>query len=113
MWHCGAIIAVTAWALKARRDGAPPRCAGDIRRARDAEVYLRSVCDGEPCSAEDLMDRVHDDCMRRAVTDDTLTRLGRLLKSVRDPHGAQAYALTLAVRAHGAVASDAAASQPD
>ena len=116
MWHCGTIIAVTAWAVKARRDAAPPRFACDIWRARDAKAYLQSVCDGEPRSAEELMDRVHDEWLRRGVSDDALTRLGRLLRTVNDPGGAEAYALTVvytsALRARGAEATASNPSNP-
>lgn len=95
MWYCGAIVAVTAWAIKMQRDQAPPRTVEHIRNARDAVWYLRVASSEGGCSTEDLMDRVYDDCREQGVSDEALTRLGRLLKRLEDPHGVQAYALTL------------------
>ena len=68
------------------------RRANNIRTAADATRLLRSI---NRNSTDELVDTLATALQRTGVSEAALTRIGRLLKSVPDALGGDAFALTV------------------
>ena len=73
-------------------DARTPQNINQIQTPQDALRWIRAL---ETRSTDDLVARAKAAVAADAVTENTVLRIQCLLKSLHDPHGPEAFALTL------------------